>query len=201
MPSASLQPSVIEDYLFMELAEGRVVGAISSHPLPHLHISCFGVIPKKHQLGKWHLILDLSSPDGHSVNDGISKDSFTVQYTKVYNIIDGIMSLDQGTLLAKFDGESAYRIIPIHPNDRYLFGIQWQGNHFVDMTLPFGLHSAPYIFSSGADLVEWVLKKQYDMSCLLHYLDDFHTLGPLNSQTCQHALSAIKVHLSHNASQ
>ena len=33
--------------------------------------------------------------------------------------IDGIMSLRRGTLLAKFDVESAYRIIPIHLNDRY----------------------------------------------------------------------------------
>ena len=164
MPSASLQPSVIDDYLSMELAEGRVAGPFSSPPLPHLHISRFGVIPKKHQPGKWHLILDLSSPDGHSVNDGIRKDPFTVQYTKVNNIIDGIMSLYQGTLLVKFDVESTYRIIPIHHNDRYPFGMQWQGNHFVDMALPFGLHSAPYIFSSVVDLVEWVLKKQYDVT-------------------------------------
>ena len=84
--------------------------------------------------------------------------------------------------------ESAYRIIPIHPNDHYLFGMQLQGNHFVDMALPFGLRSAPYIFSSVVDLVEWVLKKQYDVSFLLHYLDDFHTLGPLNAQTCQRNL-------------
>ena len=33
--------------------------------------------------------------------------------------IDGIMSLRRGTLLAKFDVESAYRIIPIHLNDHY----------------------------------------------------------------------------------
>ena len=62
------------------------------------------------------------------------------------------------------------------------------GYHFVDMALPFGLHSAPYIFSSVADLVEWVLKNQYDVSFLLHYLDDFHTLGPPNSQMCQRNL-------------
>ena len=59
---------------------------------------------------------------------------------KVDDIIDGIMSLGRGTLLAKFDVE----LFPsIHPNDRYLFGMQ--GNHFVDMALPFGLHSALYI--------------------------------------------------------
>ena len=188
MPSASLQPSVIDDYLYTELAKGRVAGPFSSPPLPHLHISRFGVIPKKHQPGKWRLILDLSSLDGHSVNDGIRKDPFTVQYMKVDDIIDGIMSLGRGTLLAKFDVESAYRIIPIHPNDRYLLGMQWQGNYFVDMALPFGLHSAPSIFSSVADLVESVLKKQYDVSFLLHYLDDFHTLGPPDSQTCKRNL-------------
>ena len=32
--------------------------------------------------------------------------------------------------------------------------------------------------------MEWVLKKQY-VRFLLHNLDDFHTLGPPNSQTCQ----------------
>ena len=70
------------------------------------------------------MILDLSSPDGHSVNGSIRKDPFTVQYKKVDNIIDGIMSLGRGTLLAKFDVESTYRIVPIHPNDRHLLGMQ-----------------------------------------------------------------------------
>ena len=96
---------------------------------------------------------------------------------KIGNIIDGVMLLGRGTLLAKFHVESAYRIIPTHPDDRYLFGMQWLGSHFVDMALPFGLRSAPYIFSSVVDLVEWVLKKQYDMSFLLHCLDDFSHPG------------------------
>lgn len=53
------------------------------------------------------------------------------------------------------------------------------------MALPLGLPSAPYMFSLVADLAEWVLKKQYGLSFFLHHLDDFHTLGPPNSQTCQ----------------
>ena len=66
--------------------------------------------------------------------------------------------------------------------------MQWQDNYFVDMALSFGLRSAPYIFSSVADLAEWVLKKKYDVNFLLYYLDDFHTLGPPNSQACQRNL-------------
>ena len=107
---------------------------------------------------------------------------------KVDDIIEGIMSLGRGTLLAKFDVESAYRIIPIHPNYRSRLGKQWQGSYFVDMALPFGLRSVPYIFSSVTDLAEWVLKQKYNVSFLLHYLDDFHTLRPPNSQTCQQNL-------------
>ena len=76
MPFASLQPSVIDDYLHTELAKGRVAGPFSSPPIPHHHISCFWVIPKKHLPGKWRLILDLASSDGHSVNNGIRKRPF-----------------------------------------------------------------------------------------------------------------------------
>ena len=170
MSSASLQPLVIDDYLHTELAKGRVAGPFSSPLLPYLHIS-----------------LDLSSPDGHTVNDGIRKVPFTVQYMKIDDI-DGILQLGWGTLLAKFDVESAYRIIPIHLNDHYLLGMQWQANYFVNMALFFGFRSAPYISSSVSDLVEWVLKKQYDVSFLLHYLDDFHTLGPPTFQICQRNL-------------
>ena len=66
--------------------------------------------------------------------------------------------------------------------------MQWRGNYFVDMALAFGLRSAPYIFLSVADLAEWILKENYDIGFLLHYLDDFHTLGLPNSPTCQRNL-------------
>ena len=33
-----------------------------------------------------------------------------------------------GTLLEKMDVQSAYRIIPVHPEDHWLLGMQWQGS-------------------------------------------------------------------------
>ena len=47
MPSASLQPSVIDQYLHTELEKGRVAGPYSIAPIRNLHISRFGIIPKK----------------------------------------------------------------------------------------------------------------------------------------------------------
>ena len=32
------------------------------------------------------------------------------------------------------------------------------------------------------------LEQNYDVTFLMHYLDDFHTLGPSSSSVCQHNL-------------
>ena len=191
MHSSSEHPSMIDSYLTNEVSSGRVAGPFPVPPLPSLHISRFGVIPKNNQPGKWHLILDLPSPEGQSINDSIPKLTFTVQYVSVDAFIDGIMTLGQGTLMAKFDVAIAYRNVAIHPDDRPLLGMKWRGQYFVDLVLPFGLRSAPFIFTPIAYLVEWILVKNYDVTFLLHYLDDFLTLGPPaspvyhnNLQTC-----------------
>ena len=183
MASALLNPQVIDNYLQSEVQSGRVAGPFSQPPLPVLHVSRFGVIPKRHQPGKWRLILDLSSPAGHSVNDGIVGKDYSLQYMKVDDIIAGIMRLGRGSLMAKFDVQNAYRIVPVHTEDRQLLGMKWRDAFYVDMVLPFGVRSAPYIFTCIADLVEWVAKQNYDVTFLMHYLGDFHTLGPPSSSS------------------
>ena len=140
---ALLNPQVIDNYLQSEVQTGRVAGPFSQPLLPVLHVSRFGVIPKRHQPGKWRLILDLSSPAGHSVNDGIAGKDYSLQYMKVDDIIAGIMRLGQSSLMAKFDVQNAYRIEPVHTEDRKLLGMKWRGAFYVDMVLPFGIRSAP----------------------------------------------------------
>ena len=71
---AITHPDVVDNYLQIEITAGRVVGPFSVKSLPEVHISRFGVIPKNHNPDKWRLIVDLSHPKGHSVNDGIPKD-------------------------------------------------------------------------------------------------------------------------------
>ena len=184
MPTAFLQASVIDQYLLTELEKGFVAGPFSISPLTNLNISHFGIIAKKYQSGKWQLILYLSSSQDHSVNEGIPKDPFLVQYMKVDNIIESIMTHGRETCLAKFAVESAYHIIPFHSHHRYLLGMKWWGEYFIDLALPFSLRFAPFIFSSFADLLEWILKHNYEVQFLFHYLDDFHTLGPPDSPVC-----------------
>ena len=112
----------------------------------------------------------------------------SLQYMKVDNIVAGTMQFGRCSLMAKFDVQNAYRIVPVHLKNRRLLGMKWHGDFYVDMVLPFGIRSAPYIFTCTADLVEWIAKENYDVNFLMHYLDDFYTLGPPGSSICQHNL-------------
>ena len=189
LPPAYHNQKVIDTYLAKEVSLGRVAGPFASPPMPQLQISSFGVIPKKGQPGKWRLIVDLSSPTGQSVNDGINSEEWSLHYITLDEIITMISNLGQGALMAKFDVESAYRNVAVHPADRFLLGMKWRGLYYVDLALPFGLRSAPYIFNSVATMVEWILTNNYAIPNLLHYLDDFITTGPPSSPLCQSYLN------------
>ena len=92
------------------------------------------------------------------------------------NAVSIIQHLGQGTQLVKMDLKDAYHIIPVHPQDHHLLGIQWDNQVFVDHCLSFGLRSAPKVFTAFADLVAWAIHCQ-GVRWLLHYLNDFLLLG------------------------
>ena len=58
----------------------QIVGPFNPEQAKGAHISHFGVIPKSGQPDKWRLILDLSSPRDHSINDGIEKQLCSFKY-------------------------------------------------------------------------------------------------------------------------
>ena len=131
---------VIRDYLAKECAAGRVLGPFDPQSLPHVQISPFGVIEKKDP-GKWRLILDLSSPEGFSVNEGITPNLCSLSYISIHDIANIIVKLGPRTRLAKVDIKSAYRMVPIHPEDCHLLGMKWEKMVYVNAALPFGLRS------------------------------------------------------------
>ena len=95
-------------------------------------------------------------------------------YTTMEKVAVVATSLGQGALMAKVDIESAYRLIPVHPQDHPLLVMKWKGKIFMDPMLPFGLHSAPKIFT---DALNWILCRA-SIGHVFHYLDDFIILGP-----------------------
>ena len=140
-----------------------------------VHVSPFGVIPKKNKPNKWRLILHLSTP-GASVNDGIRKEQCSLSYVSVDQVVSHILELGRVTTLAKMDVQQAYRQMPVFPRDRLLLGMCWKGRVYVDKVLPFSLLVCTHVVHSNCRCPamgygeEW-----YNVVC--HYIDDFLPWG------------------------
>ena len=191
LQSASEHPEVIDKYLQKEVDEQRVIGPLPRAIVPGLHISRFGVIPKSHQQNKWRLIVDLSYPKERSIYNGIPRELCSMSYITIDDAIKRILMLGPGTLLAKIDIKSAFRLVPVHPADRHLLAMEWRSGVFINTCLPFGLRSSPKLFNILADLLAWILEHQ-GVSYLLHYLDDFLTMGNPHSSECHHNVTTMK---------
>ena len=88
-----------------------------------------------------------------------------------------------GSLLAKVVIKEAYKIVPVHSDNKHLLGIIWNSQLYIDAALPFGLRSAPLIFTALADALQWAIQQRV-VQYIAHYLDDFFTVGPPNSDQC-----------------
>ena len=153
-----------------------------------LQVSPIGVIPKRNRPNKWRLIVNLSAPLGISANDSIDSELSSIAYTSIDDAAHMINHLGQGCLLAKFDLQEAYRAVPVHPLDQPKLAVSWNEDVLIDRALPFGLRSAPKLFSALTDGFMWVLHHN-GIQQALHYLDDFLILGQANTQACQDWLS------------
>ena len=74
-------------------------------------------------------------------------------------VLGRIAASGRGTQLAKMDIASAHRMVPVHPDNRPLLAVQWAGQVFFDTRLPFGLRSAPKIFTAVA--TTWMTISQW----------------------------------------
>ena len=71
------------------------------------------------------MITHLSSPEGSSINDGIQSQFSNVSYASVEDAIKILIKLGNSAYLAKTDIKSAFRLIPIKPEQHNLLGIKW----------------------------------------------------------------------------
>ena len=179
--AASRQKDVVTGYLQRQRELKRVIDAPSG--ISSVQIIPFWMIPKPHQPGKWRLIVVLPSPRGKSVNDGIDPLLCSLSDARLEDAVLLILEAGTGSLQAKLDIESAYRMIPVHPDDRGLLGMRWQGSVCLDA----GLRSAPKIFSTVADAVRWIMFRN-GITWGIHDLDDFLFCGTPDSKECSRNL-------------
>ena len=142
--------------------------------------------------GGTRLILDLSQPAGRSVNDGIDADQFRLSFTSVADAFRLIHAAGgTGALLAKVDIQSAFKLIPVRPDQWRLLGFQWQGGYYYQVALSFGSRSSPRIFNDFADCLELLFQERAGQAMVRKYLDDFWLVAPPGSPDAHRAYRSM----------
>ncbi len=177
-----------------EVKLGRIAGPFHEKPLPDLIISPIGLVPKS-EPGKYRLIQHLSYPEGESINDGIDRGMCKVNYTSFDVAVRLVVSAGKGALMAKSDIESAFRLLPVHPQDFQLLGIKVGDQYFVDKALPMGASCSPAHFERFSTFLEWVTIERSQSSRMCHYMDDMFFAGPKGEtgpQSCSTLLETFQ---------
>lgn len=60
----------------------------------------------------------------------------SLKYPTIDHLAMLVQQVSRSTYLVKADVKEAFRNIPIHPNDRWLLGMEWGGVTHVDKVLP-----------------------------------------------------------------
>ena len=184
--SARDNPEGVTQAIAKELRRGHTSGPFPHPPFTHTHCSPLGAAPKPD--GSVRLILDLSSPRGDSVNDGISQEDFACTYSRFDDATSIVLHLGRGAYLGKIDIKHAFRICPVAPEQWYLLCFRWLGQFFTDTRLAFGSRSSPFIFNTFAIALAWIVIFCGGVRYLIHYLDDFF-IASLTEEDCGNDLN------------
>ena len=91
--------------------------------------------------------------------------------------------------MCKADLEDAYKAIVVRPSDWHYLGSSWinddkETEYYLDHVLPFGLKSSANIFTLFADGLQFCMEHEGISNCC-HYMDDYFTAGPPDSDECK----------------
>jgi len=140
------------------------IGAIKeAKPSCPQFVSKIFAVPKSD--GSYRLILNLKQ-----LNTFIESEHFKMEdYRTVCNM------LEDGMFLASIDLKDAYHLIPVHLDHQVYLRFVWRGKLYQYTCLPFGLTTAPRVFTKIMRPVVAYLRKQGNLS--VQYLDDLLLLA------------------------
>ena len=197
-------PDQVNAYLSKEVQLGRIAGPFDKAPfMQGFVLSPLNTVEKRDSEER-SVIVDLSWPSGHSVNDGIPSDSYlgaplSLRYPTIDDIVDAVVTLGRGCYLYEHDLRKAYRQFPVNPKDYPFLGYTWNKQFYFDTVLTMGLRSAAMACQRSTAAVAWVASQQGRV--VFNYLDDFIGVSPAfraqtNFQALSDLLSSLGLHES-----
>jgi hypothetical protein len=115
-----------------------------------------------------------------SLNDLISKEEFSLQYVSIDDAIKIIKRMGNGARLIKTDITDAFKIMPLSPDMWPYHCIKREEKYYFFNRLVFGSRSSPKIFDNLSRAVCWIAENNFHIQHILHLLDDFLVIVPLD---------------------
>ena len=172
-------PQQVQAYIDKEIKLGALLGPVDSIVDSHFH--CSPLLTRPKDTDKRRVILNLSHPDGNSVNSHVDANQFDgspfiLKFPRVDDIAEDIIKCTEDTLLFKVDIAHAFRNLRVDPADSLKFGIAWRGAFYVDVGIAFGLTHGSASFQLLSDAVAYIMSKEgVTLRC---YIDDYIAVVP-----------------------
>ena len=103
-----------------------------------------------------------------------------------------IHNLGRGSLLAKCDVKSAFRLLRLAPSEYDLMGFKFRGQYYFDKCLLMGTSVSCALFESFSTALHWYVQRISENDNILHYLDDFLIGGDAEFNSCEDTLHTFK---------
>lgn len=189
LSSAAERPQVVREKLSKEIELGRIAGPFVQRPIYNLQCSPIGLVPKR-QPDTFRLIHHLSFPAGQSINAFIDHERCAVHYASFDSAVALLLRAGRDAWLAKADIKSAFRLLPVAPEDYQLLGFTFDELFYYDKCMPMGCAISCSLFEKFSSFLEFRVKQVTGSSLVTHYLDDFLFVGP-SASSCSELLQAF----------
>ena len=112
--------------------------------------------------------MDLSYPNGQSVNDKVERlkfdgSDFDLKFLPIDNIIDRINCVKGEVRLSKVDVARAFRKLRVDSADALKLGIRWKGNYYLNGLAAFCWAHGSGTFQLLSDAIVIMAQKGYHM--------------------------------------
>lgn len=175
-PSAQFYTAHVKKFIDTEISHKALIGPFRAPPFsPWTKCSPIMTRPKKDSMDR-RIIIDMSFPEGHAVNDGISTTDYfghNITYTlpTIADLIARLQQQGKAAYLWKADLARAYRQLRVDPIDTPFLGIRFNGQYFLDLCPPFGCKSSSAACQRVSNALAYLMAS--DGHFLLAYLDDY----------------------------
>ena len=192
-PSAMAHQRDVDHYVATELGHRALLGPFEGPPTSSFHLSPLMTRPKRGSLFR-RVIVDLSWPEGFSVNDGISKRDYidgpmTISLPTTDDMERAVVRAGRGAFLYKTDLSRGYRQLRVDPLDWPFLSFQHRSNFYMDICPPFGLRSSAMAMQRVSQAIIHLHERRGFYSKA--YIDDFGGVEPVEDEAMA-ALSTLQ---------